>query len=105
MIKAKFCKHNGVYCGFEVSGHANFAEYGQDIVCASVTSAVQLTINGISEILKVDSRIKVLDNSVSIMLPENPNSSTIAFLKALYLHLELLSQDYNGTIKITNVEV
>ena len=31
----------------KVKGHANYAEYGQDIVCASVSTAVYMSINQI----------------------------------------------------------
>ncbi len=30
-----------------ISGHANYDEYGKDIVCASVSSIVYTTVNGI----------------------------------------------------------
>ena len=36
----------------KVSGHANFNTYGNDIVCASVSSIIYTTINGI---LNIDS--------------------------------------------------
>ena len=35
--------------GFRVTGHAGYAESGSDIVCAGVTTAVQLVANGITE--------------------------------------------------------
>jgi len=35
------------YTGFKVSGHANYAENGHDIVCASVSILVTNTINAI----------------------------------------------------------
>lgn len=31
----------------KISGHANFSEYGSDIVCAATSSIVTTTINGI----------------------------------------------------------
>ncbi|MBE6161530.1 MAG: ribosomal-processing cysteine protease Prp [Firmicutes bacterium] len=34
----------------EITGHANFDDYGKDIVCASVSSIVITTVNGILEI-------------------------------------------------------
>ena len=34
----------------EISGHANFDDYGKDIVCASVSSIVITTINACIEI-------------------------------------------------------
>ena len=36
--------------GFEISGHSGYAEAGEDIVCAGVSSAVQLTVNAVVEI-------------------------------------------------------
>ena len=37
----------------KVSGHANYNTYGNDIVCASVSSIIYTTINGI---LNIDSK-------------------------------------------------
>ncbi len=105
MINAVFYKQNGVYKGFSVSGHAGFADFGQDIVCASVTSALQCTANGITEILKVDADVVVLDNEIKLSLPDGDNSCAVAFLQAFYMHLKLLSEDYHGTIKLTISEV
>ena len=36
----------------QISGHANLENYGKDIVCASVSSIVYTTINGILNINK-----------------------------------------------------
>ena len=41
----------------EISGHANFNEYGKDIVCAAVSATYLCTVNGI---LKLD------NNSISV---------------------------------------
>ena len=37
-----FKDSHGRYCGIELSGHAGFGAYGQDIICASVSA---LTLN------------------------------------------------------------
>ena len=37
-----------------VKGHANYAEYGSDIVCASVSTAVLMSINQIEVFDKLD---------------------------------------------------
>ena len=104
MIQARFHTLNGAYVGFSVSGHAGYADWGKDIVCASVTSAVQMTVNGICEILNIEAEAAVLENEISIRLFQY-NREAEAFIKALRLHLELLSEDYLKTIKVTNVEV
>lgn len=43
-----FRNQNGQYTGFDCLGHAGFAESGEDIVCAGVSSLVINTINSIS---------------------------------------------------------
>ncbi len=40
------------YIGFKCIGHAGFAKYGEDIVCASVSILVINTINSVEELLK-----------------------------------------------------
>ncbi len=40
------------YIGFKCIGHAEFAEYGEDIVCASVSILVINTINSVEMLLK-----------------------------------------------------
>lgn len=37
---------------FEIRGHANYAEYGSDIVCAGISTAVIVTINLIDRFTK-----------------------------------------------------
>ena len=47
MIKVVFTKSNGKYTGFTSRGHAGYAEEGQDIVCAAVSSLVITTANAL----------------------------------------------------------
>lgn len=49
MIKVKF-NTNGDTKSIEISGHAEFDEYGKDIVCASVSTIFQLTIMGLEKL-------------------------------------------------------
>ena len=37
MIKARIYRKNQKICGFEISGHAGYAQAGEDIVCSAVT--------------------------------------------------------------------
>lgn len=87
-----------------VSGHAGYGEYGRDIVCASVTSAVQLTANGITEILKTPCDIRMEANRISLTL-DRQEGEAVFFLQALQLHLTVLSEDYPNTITILVSEV
>lgn len=109
MIKARFFNNNGVICGFEVSGHAKYADKGHDIVCASVSSAVQMTANTITEVIKAGTCVCNADGKVTLRLMQNPDSGKTAaaeaVLEGLRLHLSLLSKLYRGTISIEDSEV
>lgn len=105
MISVRFFQNSGKLTGVTVSGHAGYAEYGQDIVCASVTSAVQLTANGITEILKAPCNVRMDKNRISIELGRDAGQDAEAFLQALSLHLSVLAEDYPNTISIFVSEV
>ena len=45
-----FRNQNHAYTGFSCSGHADYAEYGSDIVCAGISILVQSTINAIDQL-------------------------------------------------------
>ena len=50
MINVQIIKNSTI----KVNGHANYAEYGADIVCASVSTAVYMSINQIEVFDKID---------------------------------------------------
>ncbi len=71
----------------KISGHANFDSYGNDIVCASVSSIVETTINGI---LNIDNKaIKVIDNKDLVI---DILSNDIVIKKLITNMLELLKE-------------
>ena len=104
MIRAEFTRSAGVLCGVSLSGHAGYADKGQDIVCAAVTSAVQLTANGITEVLGHNIPVHMAENALRFSIP--PDSHTaMQFLEALLLHLQLLADMYANCIEIIITEV
>ena len=105
MIRADFTRTEGKLTAFSLRGHAEYDDFGKDIVCASVTSAVQLTANAITEVLKVKADVQVLDNQIRLKLPKNHPQEAVRFMDALLLHLEILAEDYEGTIKVKVSEV
>lgn len=105
MIKAEFKRRNGNLVSFSISGHAGYDDAGRDIVCASVTSAVQLTANAITEILNVKADVGVYANEIKLSLPNNCDERAYLFMDSLLMHLEVLSEDYEGTIKLKVTEV
>ena len=104
MIYAEFFTRQEKLYGFKISGHAGYADKGEDIVCASVSSAVQLVANTITEVLKIKATVKVLSDKIQLSIPHENDFAQI-ILEGLKLHITFLAEDFEGTIKITTSEV
>ncbi|MDK2824391.1 MAG: uncharacterized protein PWQ67_161 [Clostridia bacterium] len=60
MIKAVIYRNTNDYIvGFEVSGHAEYAEIGKDIVCAAVSILATTTVNSLEEQLSIKPQYNV----------------------------------------------
>lgn len=97
MITARFFGGGNNLTGFCVSGHAELDDLGKDVACAAVSSAVQLTANGITEICGGKARVNVTENEISLLL-ESDDASCKAMLQSLLLHLKCLEEDYGKAI-------
>lgn len=53
MIQAKIYRKNNKICGFQISGHADYAPEGADIVCAAVSVLAFNTVNAVEEFTEV----------------------------------------------------
>ena len=94
MTKATFYFDGNVPYGFLISGHSGFAESGEDIVCASVSSAAYMVANTITEILKADAEIAVDDGKMKLIVNKEQRHITKDILLGLKLHLESLEEQY-----------
>ncbi|MBQ8623730.1 MAG: ribosomal-processing cysteine protease Prp [Oscillospiraceae bacterium] len=104
MIEAQFLATKGKLKGFAIKGHAGYALFGKDIVCASVSSGVMMTANTVTEILKIKADVKVFDNEIRCGLLEDSDEAS-KLIEGLKLHLQLLAEDYPNTIKVNISEV
>lgn len=103
MLKAVFYQKNGEFCGCSVSGHAGYADHGQDIVCAAVSSAVQFAANLITETFRESADITAEGDAVIIQLDGGRTSPSV--LEALCVHLQCISEEFPDTIKFEFAEV
>ena len=103
MIRADFYEKQGLLIGFRFSGHSGYAEAGEDVVCAAVSSAVQLTVN-ILDSLGVTTDVKVGENVISCKVKGNDKDAAV-ILEQLRLHFEAILEEFPNTINITISEV
>ena len=102
MIRAEFYGSKGLLTGFRFSGHSGYAESGSDVVCASVSSAVQLTVNMLEE-FGFSPDVTVEDNLIVCRV--SPDKDASRMLAQLRLHFEAILEEFPNTINITISEV
>lgn len=56
MIQAKIYRKNHKICGFALSGHADYAPAGADIVCAAASVLALNTVNAVEKFTEVPFR-------------------------------------------------
>ncbi|MDD6811757.1 MAG: ribosomal-processing cysteine protease Prp [Lachnospiraceae bacterium] len=97
MTKVTFHKtKSGEYKGFICSGHAGFADYGKDIVCASISVLVINTINSLEEIVKEKITVQMDEESGKIVCSfDRPLRETSKVLvDSLILGLSQIEKQY-----------
>lgn len=105
MTKVTFYRAQDSYTAVDLIGHAGFAEEGEDIVCAAISSSVQLIHALLFNVqrIEVDTLIEENGAHIRLTLPENQMTEGQDALKALYLHLSELEQNYSEFIHVTEV--
>lgn len=107
-LRAVFEQQDGLYTGCSVSGHAVCEENdpsGQ-ILCAAVSSAMQLTCNTLTEcfgakVTVTESPSDGAQNLLAFRL-DQPDTVQSELLHGLLIHLQVLAEDYRGmmTVKV-----
>lgn len=94
MIKVEVSKNM-----ISIKGHANFGDYGSDIVCASVSSTVLTTINAIMSICA--DTISVVQSSGNMQISvQKENDITRKLLDNMIRCLKAIEINYGKNIKI-----
>ena len=102
MVSVTFFKNRKDYfSGFSLIGHAGMGDYGKDVVCAAVSSAVYMVINTLTDIVRiVPENLRVEDGMVLLMLKEYDFNACRNLLLGFRLHILALSKQYPRFISV-----
>ena len=98
MIKVEIIKNNNIITSISCKGHASYAEYGKDIVCASFSTMIITTINAILEIDK--EAISYTDNNNLNIVNIKKDNITNKLLNNLVNMIYELKENYDKNINI-----
>ncbi|RAK21396.1 hypothetical protein B0I26_103359 [Anoxybacillus vitaminiphilus] len=108
MIKVDIQRtEQGKVKAFTLSGHANFAKRGQDIVCAGVSAVSFGAINSIIALTKVTPRIKQGENGgylhceIPMIEDQTVEEKVQLLLEGMIVSLQTIEKEYGKYIQIT----
>lgn len=91
---------------FSVTGHACFSEYGNDIVCAAVSSVSQTAVIGLQHYFGEAVQVEQKEGRLVCVVPDlKPEEAVVAevILKTMYWGLSAIEAQYGEHIHL-NIE-
>lgn len=105
MITAEFFRSKDTFIGFHIFGHADYDEFGKDIVCAMVSSAAYMTANTITDVMHIPAEAKDKDGDMFVMTKHENAERCQDLLKGLRLHMDNIAEQYEKNLKVIITEV
>ena len=106
MTTVTFHMEGSAITGFDARGHSGFAQEGEDIVCAAVTSAIRLVEATVNDVLGLAASVKIReeDASISLRLPggldPTTESTCQSLMTGLMVYLAQLHDEYPDNIEV-----
>ncbi|MRX71414.1 ribosomal-processing cysteine protease Prp [Bacillus lacus] len=108
MIRAGFNRSKDGYIrSFTLTGHAEFAEHGKDLVCAGASAVVFGSVNAVAALTGVEPDIELADEKggyFSCRIPGNLEKEASAqiqlLLEGLVVSLQTIEADYGEYIQV-----
>ena len=98
MIRVNYKNKDNFISEIEIIGHANYADFGKDIVCAAVSSIATTTINSIIALNENAISIENSDGYIKVIVNDNEMASIL--LNVMLNEFKELANDYPKNIKV-----
>jgi uncharacterized protein len=97
---------SGLIQAFTLSGHANYANHGKDIVCAAASAVSVGTVNAIEVLAGFEPKAEggkdgFLRCEIPMDIPEETQEKVQLLLEGMIVSLQTIEKDYGKHIKIT----
>ena len=101
MITVQVTRNHAQY-SLHVQGHAEFDNYGSDIICAGVSSIVFGGINALGQYLDSSEWFQIKGNTIRIMI-DKCNHEIDIILETILWQLKTMEDSFPENIKIQEV--
>ena len=110
MTTVTFYTEGSRITGFDASGHSGYAQQGEDIVCAAVTSTVRLIECVLNEVMGLCASVKVNEKTalISLRIPgslgQTAESTCQTLLTGMMVYLTQLHSEYPDYIEVMEAQ-
>ncbi|MBQ8907191.1 MAG: ribosomal-processing cysteine protease Prp [Clostridia bacterium] len=115
MTRITFFKSDGVFYGFQETGHTGYAEEGNDVLCSAISAMTMLLINAIMVAYESDADYTIDEETTDITLvaksalaayekDEKKRYAIEGLIKAYYYQLNDLTEEYYDFLSVEAIE-
>lgn len=101
MIQVSIIRSKQSYRMMKVTGHANSAPYGEDLVCAAVSAIMTGGINALD--LKA-AKVKNIEGLSEIQITNTQYEKNQSVLQVMFIQLQTIANEYPTYIRIQSKE-
>ena len=103
-----FYMEGGTLCGIEGRGHSGFAEKGNDIICAAVSTLLHSLLLGLNDVAGIEGLECEVDSDkplIRIIWPRERAKDLNLLTRTIALSLREIQLTYPGYVKIKEVRL
>lgn len=105
MTTVQFFKNEKQWIGYNCFGHSGYGHAGEDIICASISTAVQMTATGITKVCNIKAKVIYSEDPAQLSLMLNsPTNKAKDMIEMLYQTILDLSHQYPKYVKLEVIE-
>lgn len=109
MIKVTIARSStGLFTGLKITGHAGYADFGEDIVCAGASALAETSVLGLVKVAGINPVVASKSGYFSLKFPDNmPESSlekALCIVETLCLGLEDMAKSYPSHIRVKTIK-
>ena len=101
MIKVTIFKKEDKIWSYQIKGHAHYAEAGKDIICSAVSTAGQMTLLGLNDVLNLKIECDIQDGYMQVkVLEEFQRDDVQVLMRVFEKTIENFVEQYSKYIKL-----
>jgi uncharacterized protein len=106
MLEVTFYRDDDRLAGLSASGHADFAEHGQDIVCAAVSAILQAVRLGLTQYARAELTVRQRPGELELTWPQDRRTeeSLRAIVATAELAVEEIARQYPDHVRLHRIE-